>query len=219
MRNYKGIALLGLLLISVSSAQGIYERIIDFKSDIQVNADSTIRVHETISAALPAGRHGVLREFPIHYSDKRNIKYNVDFNLEGVTQDGLPVPYTIESFANGKQIKIGDPYRVLAGGVYTYDIVYSTNRQIGFFENHDELYWNVTGNGWRLPIEHVWARVTLPKEVADNKIAVEAYTGYQGEKGKDYEAAIVDTKSAVWQTTRSFDRYEGLTIVMSWPKD
>ena len=45
---------------------------------------------------------------------------------------------------------------------YTYSLTYRTNRQIGFFERFDELYWNVTGNGWRFPIERAAAVVELP---------------------------------------------------------
>ena len=38
-------------------------------------------------------------------------------------------------------------------GQHRYEITYRTTRQIGFFAEYDELYWNVTGNGWTFPIE------------------------------------------------------------------
>ena len=31
-----------------------------------------------------------------------------------------------------------------------------------FFEDHDELYWNITGDEWDVPIEAVSARIELP---------------------------------------------------------
>lgn len=36
---------------------------------------------------------------------------------------------------------------------YGYALRYRTSRLIGYFENHDELYWNVTGLGWSFTIE------------------------------------------------------------------
>ena len=41
-------------------------------------------------------------------------------------------------------------------------LVYRTDRQMGYFSDHDELYWNATGNGWSFPIDHASARVLLP---------------------------------------------------------
>ena len=62
-------------------------------------------------------------------------------------------------------------------GEHTYTLSYRTDRQLGYFENHDELYWNVTGTGWMFPIDAASARVRLPAAVAAAQIAVEGYTG------------------------------------------
>ena len=40
---------------------------------------------------------------------------------------------------------------MLAPGEHIYELDYRTDRQLGFFADHDELYWNVTGNGWDFP--------------------------------------------------------------------
>ena len=106
---------------------------------------------------------------------------------------------------------------MLDPGEYTYVIRYRTDRQLGFFDDHDELYWNVTGNGWALPIDEVAARVYLPGEVPAEAIAVEAYTGPQGAKGRDWTAGL-DAGAATYRTTRTLAPHEGLTIVASWPK-
>lgn len=49
--------------------------------------------------------------------------------------------------------------------VQLYLISYKTNRQLGFFENHDELYYNVVGTDVVFSIEKATARVHLPASV------------------------------------------------------
>ncbi len=61
-------------------------------------------------------------------------------------------------------------------------IRYRTTRQIGFFVDYDELYWNVTGTGWAFPIDMAEARITLPEKVPFRQTAV--YTGPQGAQGQ-----------------------------------
>jgi uncharacterized membrane protein YgcG len=95
-------------------------------------------------------------------------------------------------------------------------LTYRTDRQLGFFKEHDELYWNVTGNGWEFPLDRVTATVALPSGAA--VLSAEAYTGMSGEKGTDFEASSDYRGRAVFRTTRTLNPQEGLTIVVSWPK-
>lgn len=97
-------------------------------------------------------------------------------------------------------------------------IVYKTSRQLGYFGDQDELYWNATGNGWVFPIDKVTAEVNLPKGVPPDKVAAESYSGSEGSKGTTAEYSI-DRQSprVVFRTTQPLGSYEGLTIVVSWP--
>ena len=79
--------------------------------------------------------------------------------------------------SNGVRIRIGSADRVIPRGQHTYVIRYRTTRQIGFFADYDELYWNVTGTGWVFPIDVAEARITLPEKVPFRQTAV--YTGPQ----------------------------------------
>jgi hypothetical protein len=54
-----------------------------------------------------------------------------------------------------------------------------------FFEEHDELYWNVTGDEWVYPIKTVTAEVRLPAGVQGLRANV--FTGRYGEPGRDAE--------------------------------
>ena len=143
------------------------------------------------------------------------LKSCVDFNLQQVLKNGADVYYIQESLDNGIRIKIGEGHKPLARGTYTYDIFYTTNRQLGFFDTHDELYWNVTGNGWLFPIDNVKATLHLPSGALLK--SVEAYTGSYGAKGTDYEARI-NAHEATWQTKSPLAQGEGITIVATWPK-
>jgi hypothetical protein len=132
-----------------------------------------------------------------------------------VTRDGRREPFRKENRINGTRVYIGSPSVNLLPGIYTYELAYETDNQLGFFDTHDELYWNVTGNGWIFPIATATATVELPDGAEPQKL--EAYTGPQGARGKNYTANIVD-RQAHFRTTRTLNPEEGLTIVVGWPK-
>jgi len=195
------------------------ERIHSFDSTITVRTDGTLDVRESIrvNAEHRAINRGIFREFPTIYraADGRDIV--VGFRFDKATRDGAPEQWRVESRSNGVRIYLGNPDRKVAVGEHTYEIVYHTDRQMGFFAEHDELYWNVTGNGWDFPIDHATARVILPESIPRDQIRMEAYTGPMGSRGRAYTAAIVD-QSPIYSTTQPLGRREGLTIVAMWPK-
>jgi len=47
-------------------------------------------------------------------------------------------------------------------GVHSYVISYRVGGALTYFSDHDELYWNVTGNEWDVPINYVNSEITLP---------------------------------------------------------
>lgn len=133
--------------------------------------------------------------------------------------DGAPIQYSVSNFSNGKGVKIGDPNSLVPLGWHMYEITYTTNRQLGYFKDHDELYWNVTGNGWAFPIEKASAKVILPSGINTGQIQMDAYTGKQGERGKDFKNFILDdSKYPYFETTRTLAPKEGFSIVVGWPK-
>lgn len=212
------VALIGLFVATYSYAER--ERILSFQSDITVHKDASMSVTETITvqSAQEQIQHGIFRDFPTHYTGKWGTHYNIIFSINKITRDGKPEPYHLREHHNGVTIIIGDKDRFITPGVHTYTITYHTNRQLGFFDNYDELYWNVTGNGWQLPIEQATARITLPVQLAPDVVHVEAYTGPQGAKGTAYTAQVSPDGVAEFATTAPLGAREGLTIVVTWPK-
>ena len=143
------------LLIALASAAQAAERILDFKSRLEVGQDGTLFVTETIRVAAEGDqiRHGIYRDFPTTYTDDFGLTVRVGFRMVGARLDGRSEPYHLESRGNGVRVYIGQKDIELRPGTYTYTISYTTTGQIGFFKDRDELYWNVTGNGWIFPID------------------------------------------------------------------
>jgi uncharacterized membrane protein YgcG len=215
MKRLLLILLLSLITLSAQAA----ERILDFHSDITIRVDGTMEVVETIRVRAEGGliKRGIYRDFPTDYRDANGHRYRVDFDVMQVLRDGQPENYRTESLSNGVRIYIGRADHFLEPGEYTYTLTYRTNRQLGFFTDHDELYWNVTGNGWKFAIEKAGATVHLPTGIDPNRITAEAYTGPTGAKGDHYRVEMLP-QGAFFETTGALRIGEGLTIVVTWPK-
>lgn len=210
-------ALIGLVLALASPALA-EERILNFVSDVTVNTDASLTVRETIDV-LAQGmeiNHGILRDFPTVYTDRNGIRVVVGFDVTGVKRDGGAEPYSIESISNGKRIKIGSGDVLLNPGEHRYEITYRTTRQIGFFPEYDELYWNVTGNGWTFPIDHAQSIIRLPAGAAINQHA--EYTGPQGSASNDARVLGADGNRFTAEVNRRLDPGEGFTVAVAWQK-
>lgn len=196
------------------------ERILLFDADIHIRKDATVLVKEELFIECEHDQilHGIVRELPTIYQDNFGLQVMIDFNIKEILLDGKPTFYKTEQQKNGVAIYIGNERAYLTIGQHLFTIVYEINRQLGFFKNHDELYWNVTGNGWQLPIDKVKARVHVPEGVDITTIQHEAYTGFYGQTGHYVEEFVARDGSVHFTTTRSFRPKEGLTIVIGWPK-
>src|SRR2546430_8895877 len=130
-------------------------------------------------------------------------------------------PYTTlfrsERLANGERIRIGSADVMLSPGRHVYEITYRTSRQLGFFSDHDELYWNVNGNGWTFPFDRLSAEVRLPAPVPAGALRLEADTGPQGSRGSSYEGFAREGGGAVRATPAVAPR-EGMTILVGLPE-
>ncbi|MEK6243140.1 MAG: DUF2207 domain-containing protein [Pseudomonadota bacterium] len=211
--------LLFFLAVFLTSATKAEEKILSFHSRIQIAADGWLTVTETI-VVQAEGRQiqrGILRDFPTDYRDRLGRSVTVPFEVLGVKRDGAAEPWSPARQANGVSLRIGNSNVMLPRGPHTYEITYRTRYQLGFFDDHDELYWNVNGNGWTFAMDSIAAEVALPQAVPAAQLKTEAYTGSFGAKGRDYVAQVRDG-GAAFRTTRKLGAGEGLTIVFSFPK-
>jgi uncharacterized membrane protein YgcG len=194
------------------------ERIRDFKSFIAVQADGSMTVTEniTVNSTGQEIKRGIIRDFPTTYKDRFGNTIRVGFEVREVLKNGKTEPYHTESVTNGQKIYIGQKDVYLPPGVYTFTIKYHTDRQLGYFQDFDELFWNVTGTGWTFPIDRAEAVVVLPEGAKVLKYA--AYTGPQGAKGQDFRVSYDRSGNIVFTTTRGLGPRDGLTIAVAWPK-
>jgi hypothetical protein len=217
VRWLRALVALGLSLAALTAAA--QERILEFAADIDIDASTQLTVTERITVQVAGQRfqHGLLRDFPTRYQDRSGSAVTVPFDVVGVQRDGEAEPWRLERLANGVRVRIGAAGVLLAPGVHRYEITYRTGRQLGFFATHDELYWNVTGNGWPFAIDNASAHVRLPKPVPAAQLMADAYTGPFGATGRDYRASVEDG-AFDFASTRRLAPYEGLTIVAAFPK-
>ena len=214
------LLLLSLLVLAAVSPASAQEHILNYHSDVEVFTDGSMQVTETIRvrAEQQEIKRGIYRDFPTDYKDHFGNRYRVGFEVLAVNRDGRPEDWHTEHQGRGVRVYMGNKNVYLDSGVYTYALTYRTNRQLGFFADHDELYWNVTGNDWNFPIQDASARVVLSKEIPAGQLEPEAYTGPLGAKGQDYRARVGDDGTVYFASTRALGKGEGLTIVVAWPK-
>ncbi len=197
------------------------EEILDYQSDITIGRDNTLLVIESITVRAEGKKikRGIYREFPTDYKDSMGRRVKIRFEVLSVERNGHPIHYWIKRMDNGYRVYMGAKNRYLKPGVYTYRLTYRTDRQIGFFKDHDELYWNVNGCGWDFPVKSVSAYVSLPEGFnADNFLKWTAYTGVRGSRARFFRAYIDTMGRLVIETTRSLNPHECLTIVVGFKK-
>jgi len=196
------------------------ESILDYHSDITVNPDTSLHVTETITVFANNNqiRHGIYRDFPTTYSDYLGNRYAVSFRLLGATRDGAPETTRLTDLSNGQRIYLGQQNFLLPRGQHTYTIEFLTTRQLGFFKDHDELFWNVTGNGWGFTIRQASATVHLPAVIPASEVQLSGFTGGQGSQARDLTATTNDDATFSFAANSPLRPREGLTILLTWPK-
>jgi hypothetical protein len=211
-------AFLGLCFLPFFA--GAQERILDFHSDIVIASDGSMAVTETIRVRAEGNqiRRGIFRDFPTDYRDRLGNRYRVDFAMQGAERDGSPEPFRVERIGNGLRVYLGSADYFLPTGEYEYRLRYRTDRQLGFFADHDELYWNATGNGWDFEIVQASASVALPAGLGDGDLGIEAYVGRTGSTERSYDAELTSERAATVRSLRPLAPREGLTLVATWPK-
>ena len=204
-------------LLAVTLCAAAEEQVESYDSQITVQTNGAITVIETIRVWANGQQiqHGIYRDFPQLYHSTSGLSIRTGFEVQSVRRDGQAEDYHIANRENGTRVYLGSASTLVSPGRHTYELTYVTDRQLGFFKDHDELYWNVTGNGWAFPLNQVTATVVTPAGASVTQVA--AYTGFQGAHGHNFTATH-QADHARFATTRKLQASEGLTIVVEWPK-
>ncbi len=190
-----------------------------FDATYDVRPDGALDVEERVTVRFEGSWNGIYRWIPVKYELTGGGRHQVYLDLQAVEDErGNELRHEVKREGALVKIKTWVPGARDAERTVVYR--YRVENGLRYFEGddemqwaHDELYWNVTGDEWEMPILRARARVSLP--AAASGIKAVAYTGRRGATGRDYEQAISGS-SVVFETTRALEMREGLTVVVGW---
>lgn len=189
-----------------------------FDTDLRVERSGEVLVTERLEVDFSEPRHGIYRSIPVRYTDPRGFGYSLGFRLIGVED---PAGQALQVKASGEgsyvNLRIGDPNRTVTGAV-TYVIRYRVRDALVARPEHDELYWNATGNEWQASIERASATVRLPAAVDDADLEIAAYIGQFGSTERGVAIDRPSGSEIAFRSPRALAPLEGLTVAVAWPR-
>ena len=195
------------------------EAIQSFDSKVTMTTDGTVDVVETITVNSEGDqiRHGIYRDIPTQLINPDKSRQRSDLSIRSVFRDGQQEPYSIEGLGAGfKRIKIGDADTYLDYGPHTYQIHYTMSRMGRFFADHDELFWNATGNYWAFPILKATAEITLPAGARISDVV--GYTGVAGSPEKAVTATTGGGNTASFVAHPELRADQGMSVPVQFQK-
>lgn len=194
------------LLLPISARA---EQIPEFYTEITIFNDATLKITESIVYDFDAAeRHGIFRDIPTN-----GIKITVTAVAD---ENGEPYRYGTSRASGNLRVQIGDPDKTITG-THTYVITYAVENGLRFFDDHDELYWNLTGDAWPVAISKASAKITLPADIDHDNLKAICYTGQRGSQEQSCAWSRLDELNVAFAATRELNSGEGLTVALSWP--
>ena len=192
------------------------ERITSFNVTMQLDTANNMTVEENISIVAEGIRfkRGIIRKIPYNRKAANGSFYANPITVISVMQDGEPAEYNVNEKNGLLEIKIGNANKYLVPGPYKYKVIYNINNQVGFFENYDEIYWNVTGTEWNFKIDTATCKVILPYGAV--AFMNKCYTGTQGNTSQNCTGVGEGNQS--YFTAGNLQEYEGLTVAVGFSK-
>lgn len=184
-----------------------------FDATYVIAADGSVSVTEDLRVDFGSlQRHGIFRDIPVKYrydSDSNRVTTISDIRVD----DGAKSwPFEKSTSGSNLRLKIGDADK-LVSGTQRYRISYRLTGGLNPFPDHDELYWNITGNEWEARIETASASVAGPSG------AIERQTCFQGAAGSTVACqSSTDGTSASFRSTAPLPPGAGLTVVVGLKK-
>ncbi len=201
-----------------------YEHILLFDAQAGFAPEGVMTINEHIQLRSTGDRieRGIFRTLPLTWKRQDGKFFSVNYQINQVWRDGKPEPYSLIKDGDILTIRIGSANQLLSPGLHNYVIQYEIDNHFSRFPDWDELYWNVTGNGWAYDIDKARFSLQLPdsSEFLDNNgkdsrlQSIDVYTGTVGEKG--HNAKILADGSV--ETLQPLRTGEGLTVAYTWPR-
>jgi hypothetical protein len=203
------------LAAAPAAAQLREQQLKKFTSDIVVTPDGKVDVTENITFRFIGGPwHGIYRNIPVEYVGLGGLNYSLFLDVKHISdENGQPLRYESSRERQYRKLKIFIPNA--DNSTRTISIQYVVSDALRFFDDHDEFYWNVTGDEWNVPIESAAAHIVFPSNATG--LRANAFTGAYRSKGREAVVEIVGTGVDV-ATTAPLGFHEGLTVAVACDK-
>ncbi|GIK83975.1 MAG: hypothetical protein BroJett025_05970 [Patescibacteria group bacterium] len=190
------------------------ETINSFYSIIEINQDTSLTITEQIQYTTTDNRHGIYRYIPTTYNKGGQVERLPIYDVAVSDDQGNPIPFTRSSDGRFLTLKIGDPDTTFSGEK-NYVITYTVERGINQFENHNELFWDITGEGWQIPIQK--SSATVISQFAE----LQELACYSGPIGSDDGQCNFELgkNQATFTYLDQISYGDNMTIVVRLPKE
>lgn len=192
------------------------DHIVSFSAEITVDSFGQYFVEETIKAWVTGHgiiKQGLFRQLPTKSKTINNRKVPISYELQEVLVNGNPNLWFKKEKNHSLNIYMGVEGVTLSEGMYTYVLKYKTQGQVGFYDDYNELYWNVNGVDWGVFMDTIKAVVHLPEGSIVKQM--ECYEGAKGSKRRDC-ARYLDPEVSFMAT--QLENGENLTIAVGFSK-
>ncbi len=210
-----GLALAGATLAGAIPAQVAAQKSLSiehFDATVRVEKTGWIDVREQIQVHFTGSWNGIYRLIPVEYRTPQGFSYHLWLEDVSVTgPGGEPLEYSSTREGHYRKLKI----RVPDADNATRKVVihYRVPDALRFWDTYDELYWNVTGDAWDMPIQAASVMVLLPPGVSN--VRTSSWTGGYG--SKEDAASVQKIEGGFYfQTQRPLRYHEGLTVATAW---
>lgn len=196
------------------------ERVESFVASYEIQKDASVLAVETIKYDFGTGqRHGIYRTIPIKYKTEKGNRYIKIEDIAVTDESSNPINFSKSRSGNDLKIKIGDADKYVSG-VKIYKLNYRIVGAMNYFSDHDEFYWNVTGNEWEIPIDSATATITYPPGSQKESSKITCYQGVSGSNQACLSSKIEgrDGETIASVTADNLSISEGLTFAAWFPK-
>jgi len=206
---------LGVFAVAPPKAYAASAPITRMAVTASVAQDGTITVSQEFDMNFSTPGHGPYLYFVTRQGTGQTDQYRIyDYHFVSVTSStGAPTTFITETPQYGTTaLRIGDANRTVSG-TQTYTVSYTVKGIVNpnvSSSGMDELYWNVIGTGFTIPISNITVNVTGPAAVQKTT----CYTGSNFDQPCTSNAFSGD--SATYAQT-NLSTGQGLAIAAGWP--
>lgn len=190
-----------LFLLIASTLFGQYDFYIkNYQVNIKIDKKNEYFVKEGIDVFFNEPRHGIYRTIPLKFNSQMTKVEDIKTNVP------------TKAFDKGSYItlRMGDNRYVSGNQKYLIQF----KQIIGWDKNKksDEIYYNIVGIDWNVPIKNVEFEIELPKRVEKNQINFTV--GEYGSREKDSVKWYLENNIIKGYITRSLSPREGVTLAI-----